>query len=49
MEKNILEQGYAITFCVKLGEGTASTYEKIQKSIGNGYHMCKYFSDTKTL
>jgi hypothetical protein len=35
MEKNNLEQHYAIKFCDKLGEGAADTYEKIQKVIGS--------------
>jgi hypothetical protein len=35
MGKNNLEQRYAIKFCVRLGEGAADTYEKIQKTFGN--------------
>jgi hypothetical protein len=31
----IIEQCYAITFCVKLGKGATDTYEKIQKAFGN--------------
>jgi hypothetical protein len=35
MEQNKFEQRYAIKFCVKLGEGAADTYEKIQEAFGN--------------
>jgi hypothetical protein len=35
MEKNNLEQHYAIKFCVKLGEGATDTYEKMQIVFGN--------------
>jgi hypothetical protein len=40
MEKNNLEQRYAIKFCVKLGEGATNTYEKIQKVFGNDSGSC---------
>lgn len=49
MEKNNLEQGYAIKFCVKLGDVTTNTYEKRHKAIGSDYHMRKYLSGTETL
>jgi hypothetical protein len=41
VEKN-LEQRYAIKFCVKMREGTANTYEKVQKASGNDSlsHAC---------
>jgi hypothetical protein len=48
-EKNNIEQRYAIKFRVKLGEGAADTYEKIQKAFGNDYHVLKYFGGTQTL
>jgi hypothetical protein len=35
MEKKNLAQNYAIKFCVKLGDGTSDTYEKIQNAYGN--------------
>jgi transposase len=35
MDKDDLEQTYAIKFCVKLREGAIDTYEKIHKAFGN--------------
>jgi hypothetical protein len=49
LEKNNIEQRYAIKFRVRLGEGTTDAYEKIQKAFGNDYHVLKYFGGTKTL
>jgi hypothetical protein len=35
MEKNNLEQLYAIKFCIKLGKGAIDTYIKFQKTSDN--------------
>jgi hypothetical protein len=50
MEKNNLEQRYAIRFCVNLGEGATGTNGKVQKPFGNGsvsrtqvFRWCKDF------
>jgi hypothetical protein len=40
MEKNNLEQLYAIKFCVKLGEVAIDTYEKFQEMFGNDSLSC---------
>jgi hypothetical protein len=50
MEKNELEQHYAIKFCVKLEEGATDTYGKFRKRLVMiFYHVTKYFRGTGTL
>jgi hypothetical protein len=49
MEKNNLEEYYAIKFRVKLGDGATDSYGKIQEAFGNFlYHVRMYFGGTKT-
>jgi hypothetical protein len=35
MEKNNLEKGHAVKFCIKLREGATDPYGKIQRAFGN--------------